>query len=71
MNPYGVAVVPVNQGVLVASNILMSNFNNVSNQQDTGTTIVQFSASDRTLTLFATITASSLQGHGLVRGVWD
>src|SRR5215471_18212889 len=46
----------------------MSNFNNVSNQQDTGTTIVQFSASDRILTLFATITASSLQGHGSCPG---
>jgi len=43
LNPYGVAIVPVSNGELVAGNILVSNFNNSNNQQGTGTTIVQIS----------------------------
>ena len=41
VNPYGVAQVPVTSGLLVKGNFLVSNFNNSSNQQGTGTTIVQ------------------------------
>ncbi len=67
VNPYGVAVVPVKQGALDAGNILVSNFNDVSNLQGKGTTIVQISPSG-SLTPFATITARSLQGHGSCPG---
>src|SRR5262249_55749350 len=59
VNPYGVAVVPVTTGVLVANNILVSNFNNFHNLQGTGTTIVQVSPSG-SVTLFSTIDAASL-----------
>jgi hypothetical protein len=59
VNPYGVAVVPVTNGSLVANNILVSNFNNFRNLQGLGTTIVQVSPSGN-VTLFATINAGSL-----------
>jgi len=45
VNPYGVAVVPATMGSLVQGDILVSNFNNASNLQGTGTTIVQISPS--------------------------
>jgi hypothetical protein len=41
INPYGVAVVPQSTGNLVAGNVLVSNFNNATNAQGTGSTIVQ------------------------------
>jgi hypothetical protein len=40
VNPYGVAVVPVTTGELIKGHVLVSNFNNSSNLQGTGTTIV-------------------------------
>src|SRR5208282_2355025 len=46
-NPYGVAIVPQNYlggGKLQAGDILVSNFNNSSNEQGTGTTIVEFNS---------------------------
>jgi hypothetical protein len=43
VNPYGVAVVPASGGRLTAGDILVSNFNDKSNVQGTGTTIVQVS----------------------------
>jgi hypothetical protein len=61
INPYGVAVVPVTAGALVANSVLVSNFNNASNLQGTGTTIVQISPSGA-LSLFAKIAAASLPG---------
>ena len=63
VNPYGVAVVPVTTGALVANNILVSNFNNFRNLQGTGTTIVQVSPS-ASATLFSTIVAASLSQFG-------
>ena len=41
VNPYGVAQVPLTKGRLVAGQFLISNFNNASNAQGTGTTIVE------------------------------
>jgi len=41
VNPYGVAVVPRSTGDLHQGDVLVSNFNNKSNVQGTGTTIVQ------------------------------
>ena len=61
VNPYGVAIVPVTTGMLVANSILVSNFNNSANLQGTGTTIVQISASGN-LTPFSQIDAKSLPG---------
>ncbi len=61
INPYGVAVVKRTIGSLHAGNILVSNFNNSSNAQGTGTTIVQV-AGDGTVSLFSKIDASALPG---------
>lgn len=62
VNPYGVAVVPVSTGQLLRNHVLVSNFNNSSNLQGTGTTIVQVSPGDGSVKLFAAIDASKLPG---------
>jgi hypothetical protein len=54
VNPYGVAVVQESTGRLHQGDILVSNFNNSSNAQGTGTTIVEISPSG-TQTVFARI----------------
>jgi hypothetical protein len=61
VNPYGIAVVPASIGRLVKGHILVSNFNNSSNLQGTGTTIVDI-APDGTVRLFAWIDATTLPG---------
>lgn len=68
VNPYGVAVVPVTQGALVAKSVLVSNFNNSANLQGTGTTIVQVSASGN-VTLFAGINAKTLPAGACPGGI--
>ena len=56
VNPYGVAFVPDNfqtgSGPLKHGDILVSNYNNSSNQQGTGTTIVRISKSGPATTFF-------------------
>jgi hypothetical protein len=54
VNPYGVAVVHASAGTLVAGDTLVSNFNDKTNVQGTGTTIVQVSPSGSTR-LFANL----------------
>ena len=61
INPYGLAVVPTSVGALHAGDYLVSNFNAKSNNQGTGTTIVQLSPTGK-LSVFATLTAKSLPG---------
>jgi len=61
INPYGIFVVPNTVGSLVKGNLLISNFNAASNQQGTGTTIMQISPSGN-VSQFAQIDASSLPG---------
>src|SRR5579863_3851876 len=61
VNPYGIVVVPTTVGSLTEGNILISNFNNSSNLQGTGTTIVQITPAGK-LTLFAQIDANNLPG---------
>jgi hypothetical protein len=56
LNPYGVAVVPVSEGQLIAGDILVSNFNDKANVQGTGTTIVQVSPAGKT-SVFANVSA--------------
>jgi len=45
VNPYGVATVPASAGRLVAGDTLVSNFNDKTNVQGTGTTLVEVSPS--------------------------
>jgi hypothetical protein len=54
VNPYGVAVVPASTGSLHAGNVLVSNFNNSSNVQGTGSTIVQVTPGGQQ-SVFATV----------------
>jgi hypothetical protein len=61
VNPYGVAVVPASIGNLVKGHILVSNFNNSSNLQGAGSTIVDI-APDGAVSLFAWIDATTLPG---------
>lgn len=62
ITPYGVASVMRTIGNLKAGHILVSNFNNSANQQGTGTTIVDV-APDGSVSLFASLNASSLPGQ--------
>lgn len=61
VNPYGVAVVPVSHGSLVAGNILVSNFNSSANLQGTGTTVMQVAPGGR-VSVFSQIMANQLPG---------
>lgn len=61
VNPYGVAQVKRSVGDLQEGSILISNFNNSSNLQGTGTTIVQISP-DGSFSQFAQINAKTLPG---------
>ena len=61
VNPYGVAIVPRSVGRLHQGHVLVSNFNNQSNLQGTGTTIVQV-ARDGNVQLFAAIDPTKLPG---------
>ena len=61
VNPYGVAVAPVTQGLLTAGDVLVSNFNNHRNLQGTGSTIVEISPSGG-VTLFASLAPNKLPG---------
>lgn len=72
VNPYGVAVVQRSVGHLHRGNVLVSNFNNSSNFQGTGTTIVQVSPAGA-VSVFATLpldsgltTALSILPNGFV-----
>jgi hypothetical protein len=61
VNPYGLAVVPSDAGALHAGDYLVSNFNAKSNNQGTGTTIVQVTPAGKA-SLFAKISAKALPG---------
>ncbi|GAB2912933.1 NHL repeat-containing protein [Streptomyces mayteni] len=61
VNPYGVAVVPHDEGHLRRGHVLVSNFNNAANEQGTGTTLVQISPAGET-SLFAEIDPTALPG---------
>src|SRR5262249_51067291 len=61
INPYGVFRIPQTMGKLVRGNILVSNFNNIKNQQGTGTTLVEISPTGA-FTLFSQIDAGALPG---------
>jgi len=57
VNPYGVARVPRSIGNLTEGHVLVSNFNNSSNLQGTGTTIVDV-APNGAVSLFAQVSAA-------------
>jgi hypothetical protein len=53
LNPYAIIVAPVSAGKIQKGDVLVDNFNKVSNLQGTGTTIVDFNPVTRKMTLFA------------------
>jgi hypothetical protein len=53
LNPYAVIVAPVSAGKVQKNDVLVTNFNNVSNLQGTGTTIIDYSPATKETTLFA------------------
>jgi hypothetical protein len=61
VNPYGVAVVPHSTGNLHKGDVLVSNFNDKTNTQGTGTTIVQVNPHGG-MSLFAGISDSNCPG---------
>ncbi len=61
VNPYGIVRVEHTVGKLEAGHILISNFNNMANQQGTGTTIVDVSPGGA-LTVFAQLDPTTLPG---------
>jgi hypothetical protein len=53
LNPYAIVVAPVSAGVIEKDDVLVDNFNNVSNLQGTGGTIILYRPSTKATTLFA------------------
>jgi hypothetical protein len=53
LNPYAVVVAPTSVGKIHKGDVLVDNFNNLSNLQGTGGTIVEINPSTRSVTLFA------------------
>jgi hypothetical protein len=61
VNPYGLTVIPNTTGYLTQGDLLVSNFNNSSNLQGTGTTIMQIGPSG-SVSQFAQIDPNNLPG---------
>jgi hypothetical protein len=55
LNPYAVVVAPVSIGKIRKDDVLVTNFNNVSNLQGTGTTIVDYTPATKKTTVFANL----------------
>jgi hypothetical protein len=54
-NPYAIVVAPVSAGKITKDDVLIDNFNNLSNLQGLGTTIVAYHPATRKTTLFAQV----------------
>jgi len=55
LNPYAIIVAPASSGVIEKDDVLIDNFNNISNLQGTGTTIVLYRPSTKETRLFASV----------------
>jgi hypothetical protein len=53
LNPYALVVAPISAGAIHQNDVLIDNFNNISNLQGTGTTIVDYNPAGRKAVLFA------------------
>ena len=53
LNPYAIIVAPVSAGKIQKDDVLVDNFNKVSNLQGTGTTIIDYNPVTKNTTLFA------------------
>ncbi len=64
LNPYAVVVAPVSAGKIQKDDVLVDNFNNISNLQGTGTTIVLYRPSTKQTLLFAKLPQSLAECPG-------
>ncbi len=64
LNPYAVIVAPVSAGRIQKDDVLVDNFNNISNLQGTGTTIVGYRPSTRDTYQFARLPQNLAQCPG-------
>jgi hypothetical protein len=55
LNPYAVVVAPVTAGKIQQGDVLVDNFNDMSNLQGTGTTIINYSPASKGTSLFANL----------------
>ena len=55
LNPYAVIVAPVSAGKIQQGDVLVDNFNNLSNLQGTGTTIIDYSPATKRTSLVANL----------------
>jgi hypothetical protein len=53
LNPYAIVVAPTTSGAIQKGDVLVGNFNNQSNSQGTGTTIVNYNPTTKAMKLFA------------------
>src|ERR1700691_5961160 len=53
LNPYAIIVAPVSAGKIQKGDVLVDNFNKVSNLQGTGTTIMDYNPATKNITMFA------------------
>jgi hypothetical protein len=64
LNPYAVVIAPVSAGKIAEDDVLVDNFNNISNLQGTGTTIVGYRPSTKATYLFARLPQTLAQCPG-------
>ena len=64
LNPYAVVVAPASSGKIQKDDVLISNFNDISNLQGTGTTIVDYNPTTKQVSLFAKVPKNLPNGPG-------
>ena len=64
LNPYAVVVAPVSSGKIHKGDVLVDNFNNQSNLQGTGGTIIIVNPTTKSVTLFAKLPQTLAQCPG-------
>ncbi|HTV42168.1 MAG TPA: hypothetical protein VMF08_16475 [Candidatus Sulfotelmatobacter sp.] len=58
LNPYALIVAPVSAGKIHENDVLVDNFNRISNLQGTGTTIMDYNPATRNISVFAELPAT-------------
>ena len=64
LNPYAVVVAPTSAGRIQKGDVLVDNFNNLSNLQGTGTTIIDYNPATKATTLIANLPQHAPQCPG-------
>jgi hypothetical protein len=64
LNPYAVVVAPASVGKIQQGDVLVDNFNNLSNLQGTGTTVISYNPATKAAALFARLPQNLAQCPG-------